>query len=222
LHALAAVSIVGLMKRLVVLCLLVGSPLLAQAADSLTDAAVWAAQKDSEEKYKRLAADVQTILDTQELIQKRQEEFRQRLDRLSDEIRTFKDEQGRSSSAYVSREELRKLVEKLKEQLDEQRETDKKLILNNIKELAKAPPVVPPAPKTAPKKEESSEERFIYEVKKNDRLLDIVAKYNEYFQEHGQSKITLEQVLKANEGLNPNKLVAGRKIRIPIPPKTSK
>jgi Tfp pilus assembly protein FimV len=68
----------------------------------------------------------------------------------------------------------------------------------------------------------NEEPPYIYEVKKNDRLLDIIAEYNDYFQKHGQAKVTMAQVLKANPGLKADRLVAGSKVRIPVPPKDSK
>jgi hypothetical protein len=208
-----------------VLCLLAARPLYLAAADQFADATALAAQRDSEERIKRLSADIQTVLDTQELIQKRQEEFRQQLQKLSDEVRSLKEDKDRSSANSVSREELRKYIEHLKEQLDEQRESDKKLILSSIKELGKTapPPAVVEAPKTNSRHAtEPTDDVFLYIVKKNDRLLDIIAVYNEEYQKHGQGKITLEQVLKANPNLKPDHLVAGRKIRIPAPPKDAK
>ena len=124
---------------LLVVLLLSGRPFCLQAGEPYADAAAVAVQRDAEERYKRLAADVQTVLDTQEVIQKRQEEFRQRLDRMAEDIRNLKEEHSRSSGNVATRDELRKLIEKLKEQLDEQREADKKLILANIRDLAKTP-----------------------------------------------------------------------------------
>jgi len=216
------------MKRfvLLILCLLAASALWSQAADSLADATAIAAQKDAEERFRRMAADLQTVMETQEVLRKHQEEFRQRLDRLAEEVHSLKDDQGRASGNYVSRDELRKMIEKMKEQLDEQREADKKLILGNIKDLAK-PPVTPAVDSKATShrkdKEDSTEEPpFNYKVKKNDRLSDIVAEYNDHFQKHGQPKITIDQVVKANPGLNPNKLVEGRKIKIPVLGKETK
>ena len=103
------------------------------------EAAALAAQRDAEERYKRLSADVQELLDTQAVLLKRLEESRQRIDRLSDEVRNLKEEHNRTSGNAVSRDEFRKYVEKLKE-LDEKREADKKLILDNIKSLANLPP----------------------------------------------------------------------------------
>jgi Rad3-related DNA helicase len=205
-------------------------------ADSLSEAAALAAQRDAEERYKRLSADVQELLDTQAVLLKRLEESRQRIDRLSDEVRSLKEEHNRTSGNAVSRDEFRKYVEKLKE-LDEKREADKKLILDNIKSLANLPPPAASDERdkdkgNARRKNNHSAERnterpadrstdvseeppYLYTVKKNDQLLTIVASYNEYFQEQGLPKITVEQVLKANPGLKADHLVAGRKIRIP-------
>ena len=177
------------MKRFLVMLLLAGMPLLRLAADPLSDAAALAAQKDADERYKRLAADVQTVLDTQEVLLKRLDDTRQRVDKLADDLRTLKDDQSRSSGNYASRDELRKYVEKMKE-LDEKREADKKLILENIKELGKIPlsaaPVEKPAPRRTAEQQPASEEPpYLYVVKKNDRLLDIIAQYNDYFQKNG-------------------------------------
>jgi seryl-tRNA synthetase len=204
--------------------LLAGMSCLVRAADPLSDAALVAAQRDAEEKYRRLAADVQNLLETQEALLKRQDELRQRVDKLSDEIRAFKDEHSRSSGNSVSREEFRKYAEKLKE-IDDKREADKKLILENIKDLAKLPVAVPPPEKPSNRRNVDTapeEQPFVYTVKKNDRLLDIVAEYNnEYFQKRGL-KLTVDHVLKANPGLKADHLVAGRRIRIPVPAKDAK
>ncbi len=213
------------MKKIVplIICLLAGAPALVNAADALTEAAILAAHRDSEERFRRLAADIQNIQDTQEVLLKRQEEFRQRLDRLAQEIRDFKDDQGRSTGKFATREEVRSFVDKLKE-VDEKREADKKLILDGLKQLAKAPPV--PAvvePKTPPSAARESEETpYLYTVKRNDRLLDIIVGYNEHFQKQGLGKITMNQVLRANPGLKADQLVVGKQIRIPVPAKPAR
>lgn len=214
----------GLMKRIVPLLvfLLAGAPMLVARADALAEAAALAAERNADERYKRLNADIQNIQDTQELLIRRQEEFRQRLDRLADEIRALKDDQTRSSGNYATREELRSYVAKLKE-VDDKREADKKLILEGIRDLAKVPVVVAAPVQSRPQSvaaaESSDEAPFIYVVKRNDRLLDIIAEYNAYFEKHGQSKITMGQVLKANPGLKPDRLFPGKKLRIPVPSK---
>lgn len=213
------------MKRRValVLCLLASSSLPMRAADALSEAAVLAAQRDAEERYKRLSAEVQSIADTQEVLIKRHEELRQRIDKLAEELRTARDEQRRSSGNNVSRDELRKYVDKLKE-IDDKREADKKLILENIKDLRNLPVAPPPEPKPAPRRtpDPNEEPPFVYTVKKNDRLLDILTGYNDHFQKEGRGKVTMAQVLKANPGLKADRLVAGTKVKIPIPPKDAK
>lgn len=196
-----------------------GGTIVGRAADAYQDAAAVAAQRGAEERLRRLEADIQSLQDTQEILLKRQEELRQRLDRLADDIRALKEDQGRSSGNFATREELRKFVEKLRE-VDQNREADKKLILDSIKELARLPAAPAPESKPAPRRPtEPSEEPYVYVVKQHDRLLEIIAEYNNHFQKQGQAKITLEQVLKANPGLNPNRLYPGKKIRIPVPPK---
>lgn len=206
-----------------VLCLSAACAMWIGKADTLSDATFLAAQREAEERFKRLSADVQTLQETQEALLRRNEELRQRLDRLADEIQSFKEDQSRSSGNLVSRDELRKFVEKLKE-VDEKRESDKRIILESIKELAKVPvavAAVEPKP-SARQSNDSSEDVYLYEVKKNDRLFEIMAEYNKHFQKTGYQKLTMDQIIKANPGLRPDLLVTGRKIRIPIPPKADK
>jgi LysM repeat protein len=53
---------------------------------------------------------------------------------------------------------------------------------------------------------------FEYEVKKDDTLSLIVKAYRD-----NNIKITMDQVLKANPGLKPEKMRVGQKIFIPAP-----
>lgn len=201
-----------------------------QSQDALSQAAALAAQRDAEERYKRLSAEVQNLVEAQEGMQKRHEELRQRIDRIADDIRSLKEEISRNSGSLVSREEFKRYVEKLKE-VDEKREADKKVILDNIKELAKAPLPAPSEPKpqrrsnesNAPSSSAPEDGYYVYVVKKNNRLSDIVTGYNEQFQKEGRGKISMDDLLKANPSIKePNLLRTGQKIRIPIPPKDSK
>jgi TolA-binding protein len=190
------------------------------------------ARQDAEERTKRLSADVQSLLDTQELIQKRQEDIRQRLDKLEVDLRSLKDDQSRASK-FATQDELRKFVEKLKE-VDEKRDADNKLILEKIKELAKVPVAVAPPveeshrgrgnqergnPERGGPETASEEAPFVYKIQKNDQLYKVVAEYNKEFQKKGWGRITLDQVLKANPDLKPNRLIVGKTILIPVPAK---
>jgi predicted nuclease with TOPRIM domain len=223
LHAVVTIPIFADMRMLLLLLVLLSAGQAAfTRADPLADAAALAAQKDAEERYKRLSADVQNLLETQEMLLKRQETVQQRLNSLADDLRALKEDQGRSSRNFATREDLRNYVDKLKE-VDEKREADKKLILESIKDLGKLPAPAPEPKSKGSRTAESAEEMpYVYVVKKNDRLLDIVAAYNDYFQKNGRAKITKDQVLKANPNLKPDRLLQGQKIHIPVPPKESK
>jgi hypothetical protein len=61
---------------------------------------------------------------------------------------------------------------------------------------------------------------FGYKIKSGDRLTQIIAAFNAKLKEEGKNKapITLDMVKKANPKMNPNNLVVGREIRIPVPP----
>jgi hypothetical protein len=180
-----------------------------------------AAQKEAEEDYRRLNAQVQAVIDTQELIRKRQDHIQQRLDSLESELRHLKEEFRRTAMNFASREDLRDYASKLKD-MEEKRLQDKELILKNLQELARAATTEPrPGPRRSP--ERTEEDAYVYTVKKNDTLLDIVAAYNAEFEKQGLGKVTTEQVLKANPRLKrADLLLLGQKIKIPIPPKETK
>jgi Skp family chaperone for outer membrane proteins len=189
----------------------------AQTAESVTMATTLAALRNAEENLHRLTAEVQNLIDTQEMIRKRQERLQQRLDSFEAEVRALKSEFTRANASGISREEFRELALKLRE-IDDKRESDKQLILKNIRELAKVP-VAPPSDTRPPRRApDTGEAPFEYTVKKGDRLLDIIAAYNVMFEERGQGSITLDDVTRANPSLkNPNNLRTGQKIFVPVP-----
>jgi hypothetical protein len=63
-------------------------------------------------------------------------------------------------------------------------------------------------------------EFYQYKIKSGDRLTQIIAAFNSKLKEEGKNKapITLDMVKKANPKMNPNNLVVGREIKIPVPP----
>jgi LysM repeat protein len=58
-----------------------------------------------------------------------------------------------------------------------------------------------------------------YVVRPNDTLQKIVIGYNRAPEMRGLAKLTVADVLKANPGLNQDKLYVGKKLLIPVPPK---
>ncbi len=196
------------------LVLLLGLPLPTRGQDSATTAAAIA---DLEDRCKRLTSLVDEALAAQVSNQKR-------IDALGSEIQRLREDSARAnnhSANYASAEDLKRLEETVRE-LDRKREADKKLILaefekliNEFRKVGRQSSTVvrekPNPPDNPPAKDEKWYE---YTIKPNDRLSKIVAELNkEGF------KITTDQILKANPKLKPDKLIAGKKIRIPAPVK---
>jgi TolA-binding protein len=192
---------------------------LGQTAEPASAAATAAALRNAEENSRRLAAEMQNMTDTQDMIRKRQETLQQRIDSLEAELRALRTDFNRSNASGVSREDIRDLALKLRE-VDEKREADKQLILKSIRDLAKTPPpAAPPPERRQPQRGAAAAEApYEYSVKKGDRLLDILAAYNHMFEQKNQGRITLDQVIEANPQLkNPNNLRPGQTIYIPVP-----
>jgi len=207
---------------LALICLMVASSRRLHAAPSETNTTAVVAEQEAEERYNRLAADVQTLLETQELIQKNQEELRQTFESLEAEIRNIKEEQNRFASKFA--QELEYYANKLTE-VDQKRVADTQLILTNIAQLAKipaVPAVAEPVSSSRATNELAEGLPEVYAVKKNDTLLDILALYNANFQRRGLPRLTRSQLLEANPGLKPDRLRVGQGIHIPMPAKDSK
>jgi nucleoid-associated protein YgaU len=127
---------------------------------------------------------------------------------------------------YASREDLKRLAGQMQE-IDQKRQDDRDLILKEIEKLGKAaaiaPVPTPRKPKANPETTASGgdnsttppsppENGHYYTIKDGDRLSDIVKAYRAQ-----GVKVTTSQILKANPGLDPNKIISGKKIFIPDP-----
>lgn len=166
-----------------------------------------------EERYRNLSSKLDRLQESYELILKRQQELEERLDGLSREMAKVRDDNNKPTIQWATREELKALVEKMRE-LDRNREHDKKLLLDSIQELAKVPAVHAPA-----ESRPANLDTYVYKVKPSEFLIDIIAAYNEKYKSQGLPTITMDQVKKANPGMNPNQIIAGQSIHIPIPSK---
>jgi nucleoid-associated protein YgaU len=122
----------------------------------------------------------------------------------------------------ASRDDLKKLAEQVQE-IDRKRQADKELILENIKQLGKvtADGGSPRAHRTPPPKPDAAatatapggpQKGYDYTVKSGDTLSLIAKAYRDQ-----GVKVTTSQIIKANPGLDPNKLYVGKKIFIPDP-----
>jgi LysM repeat protein len=181
---------------------------LAVAQDQSNSAAALAKRDYDEERYKSLEADIRALQSSNEALQKR-------LSALTDELRDVREELAKKPADAVTHDELNAFEKKLRE-VNDKREADTKLILEKLEKLAKAPPLPLPLPEPTPPPETNVPTKpvkgYEYEIKSGDSLSAIV----EAYRKEG-IKVTLDQLLKANPGLNPQKLRVKQKIIIPDP-----
>jgi LysM repeat protein len=155
-----------------------------------------------------------------------------RLDALAREISELREKVNAPQvNDSASHEELRKLARTVQELADKQ-SADKELILDNLKQVVKTVSDTPVKPgggkknnshlgkngdnggdgKTTEPTPAVPQNGYEYEVKSGDSLGLIVKAYRDK-----GVKVTTAQVLKANPGLDANKLYVGKKIIIPDP-----
>ena len=130
-------------------------------------------------------------------------------------------EDVRQTGNYASQEELKRLTEAVRE-VDRKRIEDNERIRTDLLKLGKTLAAPLPSPKKsapavsedekATQKKGAEEKGFKYTIQKNDTLSVIVQAYREK-----NIKVTTDQVLKANPGLNANRLRVGQEIFIPAP-----
>jgi LysM repeat protein len=146
---------------------------------------------------------------------------KKRIDALEKEISELRDKSnGSGANPGANPDDLQKLADQVQE-LAKKQQADNDLILKEIGKLGKAggsatghkptPNVTTNAP-TGGSSAGGKENGYEYKVAAGDTL-SIIAKA---YREQG-IKVTAEQILKANPGLNPNSLKVGQKIFIPAP-----
>lgn len=194
------------MKRLYGLCLAV--------AISAAGATVQAEDSAVEQRLNEISGRIENLLESQESQRKHITELSRELDHLREKL-------NKPQPDYASQEDVRRLAEAMRE-VDRKRLDDYERIREELRKLgrtiresAATPPAAPakitPAPSREPA-EPVSEKGFEHVVQKGDSLSTIVKAYRDK-----NIKVTMEQVLKANPGLNKERMPAGKKIWIPAP-----
>jgi LysM repeat protein len=136
-------------------------------------------------------------------------------------------------------EDIIKLAQQLKE-LDQRRVADQQKILSEVERMLKtAPAAAPPPPptpslgksgtKSAPKPVEAEtgshaehgELKGVWHTIEKDQTLGVIVKaYNDDLKAKGRTgKVTLKSIQDANPRANPNRLIVGSKLFIPVPEK---
>ena len=169
----------------------------------------------TQQQMDKLSGQIRDLTDTVEVQRKRIDALEKDLSELRDKVN------APAVNDSASRDDLKKLAEQVQE-IDQKRADDRELILKNIEKLGKAgggdvAPSHPrkPTPKpddTTPPTPTTPQNGYEYVVKSGDTL-GLIAKA---YREQGV-KVTTAQILKANPGLDANKLYVGKKIFIPDP-----
>lgn len=156
-----------------------------------------------------------------EVLQSGQEALRRQLETLSKQNDALREQASHPAGNYASQEDLKRVADAVKE-VDRKRVEDAEKIHNELVKLQKTlqMPLSASKPKSAaipavePTSEKSSvpDNGYEYVVKKGDTLSIIVQAYRDK-----NIKISLDQILKANPGLKPEKLRVGQKLFIPAP-----
>ena len=140
-----------------------------------------------------------------------------RINELEKEIGELRDKAG---GPAANQDELQKLADQVQE-IDKKRQADKELILKEIEKLGRvggtasgrrSTPAISTNPPSGGANPGGKQNGYEYSIQRNDTL-SIIAKA---CREQGV-KVTADQILKANPGLNPNALKVGQKIFIPAP-----
>jgi LysM repeat protein len=164
----------------------------------------------TEERLNKLTAQIQDLVEAKDSQNKK-------IDALAKAVDALQQQLNKPAGNYASQEDVTHLAEKLQE-VDKKRQDDNDRILKSIKDelkgLGSAPARSAPTRPVVNTGDAAPvpDKGFEYEVRSGDTLSVIVAAYKEK-----NIKITVDQILKANPGLVPEKMKVGQKIFIPAP-----
>ena len=182
-------------------------------------AAALAAQQAADERYKRMAADIQAL-------QMDNESLKAKVASLEQKIEDLRQQTAAAANNTGVQEDLKRLAEKI-EEVDRKREQDKQAISEEIRKsigglektlAGSAAPTHAPPPRLQPEIESpAAANGYSYTIHEGDNLSTIVKAYNADFKNKGWKTITLKQAKEANPSVDWNRLLVGQKIIIPRP-----
>jgi LysM repeat protein len=180
----------------------------------------------TEERFKQLSGKLEDLIAGQEALRKRLEE-------LAGQLENLREQQNRPPPNYAGLEDLKRLAKAI-EQVDSKRIEDNEKIRADLLGLIDAVKTAPvpgqkkthgtaspsgskknnPPSSDNPANDQAggSERGYYYPVAKGDTLSAIIAANHEK-----HIMVTLEQILKANPGVKPDRLPVGKKLFIPLP-----
>ena len=169
----------------------------------------------TEERLNQLSGKIEDLIASHEAQRKRVAE-------LAREIDSLRDQQSKPTGNFASQDDLKRLADAVKE-VDRKRMDDNEKIHTDLMKLSKSlsvplpkpikKPVTAPSDQPSTDKSARKEDFAEYVVQSGDTLSVIIQAYREK-----NVKVTVEQIIKANPGLVPEKMKIGQKILIPLPP----
>lgn len=197
------------MKRFLVWFLILSFPAVAaRAQDSAT-----------EQQIDKLSGQIQDVLAAQAAQEKR-------IEALEKEISDLHGQVNQPSDTAANQDDLKKLATQVQE-IDKKRQEDNERVLKELEHLEKSlgassshkssPDISPDTSPTQLKSHSTTtaggpQNGYDYTIRKGDTILAIVKAYRDQ-----GVKVTTDQILKANPGLDPKSLKVGQKIFIPTP-----
>ncbi|HHY87252.1 MAG TPA: LysM peptidoglycan-binding domain-containing protein [Verrucomicrobia bacterium] len=158
----------------------------------------------TQERLAKIEGRLQDLADAQDA-------HKRQLDELIKAVEALQQQLNKPNANYVTQEDLKAVVNKL----DEARKRDDEKILKVVEqEFDRVAKLLASKPAPAPAASSASSgptEYFEHMVREGETLSAIAAAYSE---QH-KIKVTWQQIVAANPGLDPNRLIPGRTIRIP-------
>jgi vacuolar-type H+-ATPase subunit E/Vma4 len=192
----------------------------AQDTAPAPSAAEAAAKQGADERYERMAADIQALQAANEAIQAK-------LSAIQQQLQDLRNQPAQPAGNFSTPDDLKRLADKIQE-VDKKREDDKQTIAEEIrKSIAElkhaladgsAPSRVPSSKPVPSAESPDTEKGFVYKIQDGDSLSAIVKAYNADFKSKGMKTISLKQAMDANPEVDWNRLRVGQKITIPKPP----
>ncbi len=172
--------------------------------------AVRAQDAATEERLSKLAGQIEDLRAGQDALHKQVEALVRELGNLHDQV-------SKPTGNYASQEDLKRVADALKE-VNQKRIDEAEKVRADLLSLRKSL-LAPTGPRRATGSNSAElthsdkpENGYEYIVKRGDTLSTIIQAYRD-----NNVKISLEQVLKANPNLKPERMSVGQKIFIPAP-----
>ncbi|HTL55248.1 MAG TPA: LysM peptidoglycan-binding domain-containing protein [Candidatus Limnocylindrales bacterium] len=172
----------------------------------------WSRAQDAatEERLNKLAGQIEDLRAGQEALHKQ-------VETLIKEFENLREQAAKPTGNYAAQEDLKRVADAVKD-VDQKRIEDAEKIRVELLNLRKGLLAAPPSKKSAPQTStdvtpsDKPEKGFEYVVQNGDTLSTIVKACRDK-----NLKVTVDQILKANPDLKPEKMRVGQKIFIPAP-----